>query len=188
MAQTRSNRRRRRRSAGTRTRLRKVLLNLPMLVAILALITPLDTAHTPGIEFRHTEGGGAYAASLQWCPPVLASLFNPPAIKRRGPSKGLRTLQARALKAMAMPEQPEIDPPPPPPPAMVVDDLPPPPPPFKSFVPDDLLPPLPPPPPVIGGLLPPEIAVPEPPVWLLMGLSLAGLAAAQRLRRRTLRL
>lgn len=192
MTQTRSNRRRRRRSAGIRTSLRKVLLNLPMIAAVLALITPLDNAHTPGIEFRHTDGGGAFAASLQWCPPVLASLFKPAPVKRRGPSKGLRTLQARAMKAMAAPQQPEIDPPTPPPtpppPPMVVDDLPPPPTPFTPFVPEDLLPPLPPPPPVIGGLLPPEIAVPEPPAWLLMGLSLAGLAAAQRLRRRTLRL
>jgi hypothetical protein len=183
MTQTRSNRSRRRRSAGIRTLLRKVLLNLPMIVAVLALITPLEDAHTPGIEFRHTDGGGAYAASLQWCPPIIASLFTPPVAKRRGPSKGLRALQAREVRAQLLPGLPEEAPPPDAPPPPLVVDLPPPPTIDPPFVPDDLLPPLPPPPPVIGGLLPPDVLVPEPPPWLLMGLSLVGLIAAQQLRR-----
>lgn len=187
MTQTRSTRRRRRGSAGIRTRLRKVLLNLPMIAAVLALISPLDNAHTPGIQFRHTEGGGAFSASLQWCPPVIASLFTPPVAKRRGPSKGLRALQAREIRALALPGLPEEAPPPDAPPPPLVDDLPPPPTPDPPFVPEELLPPLPPPPPVIGGLLPPDVLVPEPPPWLLMGMSLVGLLVARQLRRRTLK-
>lgn len=185
MTQTRSQRRRRRESAGLRTRLRQVALNLPMLAAILALITPLRDAETPGIQFRQTEGGGGYNASLQWCPPVLASPFIAPLVRKRGPSKGLRTLQARAVKIAAAEELPA---PPPPAPAAELPpepDLPPPPVPFdRPLVPTDLLPPLPPPPPIIGGLIPPDISVPEPPPWLLLALGLAGLLASRSLGQR----
>ena len=188
MTQTRSKRRRRSGSERIRTRLRQLLANVPMIVAVLSLITPLDNAHTPGIEFRRTDGGGAYFTGLQWCPPVIATLFSPAVAKRRGPSPGLRKLQAREVRALvssALPEEPETIAPPPEP--LLVTDLPPPPP-ERPFIPEDILPPLPPPPPVIGGLIPPDITVPEPPAWLLLGLGLAGVMAAHSRRRQLLRL
>jgi len=184
MTQTRSKRRRKSGSNGIRTRLRQLLANVPMIVAVLSLITPLDNAHTPGVEFRRTDGGSAYFTGLQWCPPVIATLFSPAVAKRRGPSPGLRKLQAREVRAFvtsALPEEPETLAPPPEP--LLVVDLPPPPPPERPFIPTDILPPLPPPPPVIGGLIPPDITVPEPPAWLLLGLGITGVVAAHARRR-----
>jgi len=184
MTQTRSKRRRKSGSNGIRTLLRQLLANVPMIVAVLSLITPLDNAHTPGVEFRRTDGGSAYFTGLQWCPPVIATLFSPAVAKRRGPSPGLRKLQAREVRALvtsALPEEPETLAPPPEP--LLVVDLPPPPPPERPFIPTDILPPLPPPPPVIGGLIPPDITVPEPPAWLLLGLGITGVVAAHARRR-----
>jgi hypothetical protein len=188
MTQTRSKRKRRSGSAGIRTHLRQLLANVPMIIAVVSLITPLDNAHTPGVEFRRTDGGSGYFTGLQWCPPVIATLFSPAVAKPRGPSPGLRKLQAREIRALvtnALPEAPETLAPPSEP--LLVVDLPPPPPPERPFIPEDILPPLPAPPPVIGGLIPPDITVAEPPAWLLLGLGLAGVMAAHSRRRKALK-